>query len=99
MAIDVEAARLLIKRAALTAGNGLPDTYEVSLAKVYSNEMAKRVTDMAMQLHGGNGIRKNTGLKDYIAIRTGGPLPAAHLQCKNNNNYRIYGKTINQRSS
>ena len=100
MAIDVEAARLLIKRAALTAGNGLPDTYEVSLAKVYSNEMAKRVTDMAMQLHGGNGYTEEYGIerlhRDSHGWAIAGGTPAMQrIRIAS----EIYSKTINQRSS
>jgi alkylation response protein AidB-like acyl-CoA dehydrogenase len=63
MALQVEAARLLIERAADTAGTGVPDALEVSLAKCTANEMAKRVTDLAMQLHGGNGYSEDYGLE------------------------------------
>lgn len=63
MKLQVDTARLLIRRAAVNAGKGLPDTLEVSLAKLASNEMAKRVTDMAMQLHGGNGYTVEYGLE------------------------------------
>ncbi|RQN09083.1 acyl-CoA dehydrogenase [Aeromicrobium camelliae] len=63
MALQVEAARLLRDRAAATAGVGLPDSYEVSLAKCTANEMAKRVTDIAMQLHGGNGYTEEYGIE------------------------------------
>lgn len=55
MVVDVDAARMLIWRAAINAGKAAPQTLEASVAKVYSNEMAKRVTDMAIQLHGGYG--------------------------------------------
>ena len=63
MVMQVEAARLLIQRAARTAGTGLPDPLEVSLAKCTANEMAKRVSDIAMQLHGGNGYTEEYGLE------------------------------------
>ncbi|HEX6522193.1 MAG TPA: acyl-CoA dehydrogenase family protein [Streptosporangiaceae bacterium] len=63
MVLQVEAARLLIERAARTAGTGLPDPLEVSLAKCMANEMAKRVSDQAMQLHGGNGYTEDYGLE------------------------------------
>ena len=63
MVLQVEAARLLVERAARTAGTGLPDPLEVSLAKCTANEMAKRVSDMAMQLHGGNGYTEEYGLE------------------------------------
>jgi alkylation response protein AidB-like acyl-CoA dehydrogenase len=55
MIIQVEAARLLIYRAAINAGTGFPTPLEASVAKCFSNEMAKRVSDLAMQLHGGYG--------------------------------------------
>ena len=63
MARQVEGARLLIQRAAATAGRGLPDPLQVSLAKCTANEMAKRVTDLAMQLHGGNGYTEEYGIE------------------------------------
>jgi alkylation response protein AidB-like acyl-CoA dehydrogenase len=63
MAMQVEAARLLIYRAAINAGNGLPVAYEVSLAKCFANEMGKRVSDLAMQLHGGNGYSEEYGIE------------------------------------
>jgi alkylation response protein AidB-like acyl-CoA dehydrogenase len=64
MVMQVEAARLLIMRAAAPVhGGNLPDPFEVSVAKCTSNEMAKRVTDLAMQLHGGNGYTEEYGLE------------------------------------
>ena len=63
MVLQVEAARLLIERAARHAGTGLPDPLEVSLAKCTANEMAKRVSDLAMQLHGGNGLTEEYGIE------------------------------------
>jgi alkylation response protein AidB-like acyl-CoA dehydrogenase len=55
MVMQVEAARLLIQRAALNAGNGAPLALEASVAKCFANEAAKRVSDLAIQLHGGYG--------------------------------------------
>jgi alkylation response protein AidB-like acyl-CoA dehydrogenase len=63
MVLQVEAARLLRDRAAAGAGHGLPNSLEVSLAKCTANEMAKKVTDLAMQLHGGNGLTEEYGLE------------------------------------
>jgi alkylation response protein AidB-like acyl-CoA dehydrogenase len=64
MALQVEAARLLIRRAAERVHDGaLPDSLEVSLAKCTANEMAKRVSDIAMQLHGGNGYTEEYRLE------------------------------------
>jgi alkylation response protein AidB-like acyl-CoA dehydrogenase len=63
MVLEVEAARQLLVRAAAHAGTGLPDPFEVSVAKTTANEMAKRVTDLAMQLHGGNGYTEEYGIE------------------------------------
>ena len=63
MVLKVEAARLLIYRAASNAGTGLPDPLEVSVAKCTANEMAKAVSDLAIQVHGGNGYSEEYGLE------------------------------------
>ncbi len=63
MLLQVEAARLLVRRAAVNAGTGLPDPLETSLAKCTANEMAKRVSDLAMQMHGGNGYTEEYGIE------------------------------------
>jgi len=55
MVVQVEAARMLIYRAAVHAGTGTPVPIEASVAKCFANEMAKRVTDTAIQLLGGYG--------------------------------------------
>lgn len=63
MAMKVEAARLLIHRAAANAGTGLPHAFEVSVAKCFANEMGKEVSDLAMQMHGGNGYTEEYGIE------------------------------------
>ena len=63
MIVQMEAARLLVYRAALNAGQGLPDSFEVSVAKRAANEAAKQVSDLAIQLHGGNGFSEEYGIE------------------------------------
>ncbi len=58
MAMRVEAARLLIYRAAQNAEGGLPSINDSSIAKCYANEMAREVTSTALQLMGGYGYSK-----------------------------------------
>lgn len=58
MAMRVEAGRLLIHRAAVNAQDGLPSIFESSVAKCFSNEMAREVTGHAVQLLGGYGYSK-----------------------------------------
>jgi alkylation response protein AidB-like acyl-CoA dehydrogenase len=55
MVTQVEAARLLIYRAATSAGTGAPPAIEASIAKYFANTMAKNVSDLAIQVHGGYG--------------------------------------------
>jgi alkylation response protein AidB-like acyl-CoA dehydrogenase len=63
MACKVEAARLLIHRAAANAGHGLPDPQEASIAKCFANEMTRSVTADALQLMGGYGYAKEYGME------------------------------------
>ncbi len=58
MAMRVDAARLLIHRAATSAEKGLPSVYESSVAKCFANEMSREVTGAAVQLMGGYGYSK-----------------------------------------
>lgn len=55
MAMKLDAARLLVYRAATGAGRGFPSIYESAVAKCYANEMAVEVTGSAMQVFGGYG--------------------------------------------
>jgi acyl-CoA dehydrogenase len=57
-AIDIDAAALLIYRAAWTKDQGAARiTAESSAAKAFATEMAQRVIDRAVQIFGGNGVR------------------------------------------
>ncbi len=58
MAMKLDAARLLVYRAAAGAGQGLPSIYEASMAKCFANEMVIEVTNTAMQVFGGYGYSK-----------------------------------------
>jgi acyl-CoA dehydrogenase len=58
MALDVDAAALLVYRAAWTKDNGAARvTREAAMAKLYATERAQQVIDKAVQLHGGDGVR------------------------------------------
>ena len=57
MIVEINCARLLVYQAALAKDTGQPDvTFKSSMAKYYSTEMAQRVVDQAVQIHGGNGV-------------------------------------------
>ncbi|MBI3504897.1 MAG: acyl-CoA dehydrogenase family protein [Proteobacteria bacterium] len=57
MATEIDAAALLVYRAAWTKDKAAPRaTREASMAKLYATEMAQRAADRAVQLHGGTGV-------------------------------------------
>ena len=58
MALRIDAAALLVYRAAWTKDMGAPRvSREAAMAKLYATEAAQKVIDMAVQLHGGDGVR------------------------------------------
>ena len=69
MAMQVEAARLLIYRAAANAAHeesGLPGVYESSVAKCFANEIVRQVTADGMQVMGGYGYHKEYGMEQRV---------------------------------
>jgi acyl-CoA dehydrogenase len=59
MATSIDAARLLVYRAAKLKDLGAPRvTKEASMAKLFASEVCGRVVDEAVQIHGGNGVRR-----------------------------------------
>jgi hypothetical protein len=62
MATELDAARLLTQRAAVLKDAGQKVTRESSMAKLYASEVAVRICNEAVQLHGGYGF-----IKDYPA--------------------------------
>lgn len=58
MALDIDAAALLIYRAAWAKDAGAPRvTREAAMAKLFATEQAQVIIDKAVQLHGGDGVR------------------------------------------
>ncbi len=71
MALDVDAAALLVYRAAWTKDMGAPRvSREAAMAKLHATERAQAVIDAAVQLHGGDGVRSGTVVEGlYREIR------------------------------
>jgi alkylation response protein AidB-like acyl-CoA dehydrogenase len=59
MATQIEAARLLTYRAAALKDAGRKTTKESSMAKLYASEVAVKVSEEAIQIHGGYGYTKD----------------------------------------
>ena len=59
MATDIDAARLLVYRAAWKKDQGLPYGTAASMAKLFASETSTRVADRAIQIHGGYGYTES----------------------------------------
>ncbi len=58
MATEIDAARLLIRKAAWKQDTGVRFSMDAAMAKLFASEMATRVTHKAIQIHGGNGYSR-----------------------------------------
>ena len=65
MATQVDAARMLIYRAAWIKDQGAPVTRASAQAKLFASEAATKVTDLAVQIHGGYGYSKAYAVERY----------------------------------
>ena len=63
MAMEIEAARLLIWKAALLKDRGEQFANFASMAKVYSSEVAMRASTQCVQIHGGYGYMRESGVE------------------------------------
>jgi alkylation response protein AidB-like acyl-CoA dehydrogenase len=66
MAMDIEAARALLYRAATRVDEGHPSIADTSITKAYVNQMAVRVTNEAMQLAGAYGLSEEYPYERYF---------------------------------
>jgi alkylation response protein AidB-like acyl-CoA dehydrogenase len=100
MAMQLDASRLLVYRAASGAGQGLPSIYEASMAKCHANEMVKEVTDKAMQVFGGYGYSKEFPIERMLRDGrawsvAGGTVQMLRVTLAS----MIFGRRFNQRRS
>ena len=66
MATQIDAARLLVYRAAHLKSTGQKCNIEASMAKLFSSEMANWVVNEAVQIHGGYGYMKEYAVERYF---------------------------------
>ena len=98
MAMKVEAARLMIHRAAANAGAGLPDLHEAALAKCYANEITREVAAAAMQLMGGYGYAAEYGMERRLRDSYGWGIAGGAIDIqKVNIAAGLVGRRFNQR--
>ena len=65
MAIDIEAARLLVWKAAWLIDQGMDSTKASSICKTFASEMAERVCSQAVQILGAKGYTRNYPVEKY----------------------------------
>jgi len=66
MATQIEAARLLVLRAAKLKDDGKPYTTEASMAKLFASELSVRAALDAIQIHGGYGYTKEYHVERFL---------------------------------
>ena len=71
MALDIDASALLVYRAAWAKDSGaVRISREAAMAKLFSTDQAQKVIDAAVQLHGGDGVRRGQKVESlYREIR------------------------------
>jgi alkylation response protein AidB-like acyl-CoA dehydrogenase len=82
--IEIQAARQLVWRAAAKAAGGFPTRVDAAVAKVFSNEMALRVTDRCLQVFGGHGWLRELPAERYLRWARYGPLGGGTPQIQRN---------------
>jgi len=66
MAMEIDAGRLLTRKAGILSDAGRPSNIEASVAKLFTSEMATRACLNAIQIHGGNGYTKDVPVERYM---------------------------------
>ncbi len=98
MAMKLEAAQLMLYKAAAAAARGLPDAIETAMAKHMCNQYGFDVCNEAMQVMGGMGFSEET-LVDYCMRRTRGMMIAGGSleMMKNRIAEGVFGRRFSQR--
>jgi len=98
MAMNLDAARLLVYRAVSGAGQGLPSIYEASMGKCFANEMVIEVTNAAMQIFGGYGYSKEFPIERMLRdARAWGVAGGTVQMLRNTMAGVLYGRRFDQR--
>ncbi len=99
MKMKLDAARLLLYRAVINADTGLPSIADSSIAKCYSNEIAREVTGKAVQLMGGYGYSNEYPLEQKMRDAWGWGIAGGAIDIqKTNITSALVGKRFNQRN-
>ena len=66
MATQIDAARMMVYRAAWLKDQGKPYMKEAAMAKLYAGEVSSFVTNKALQIHGGYGYTRDYPMERYL---------------------------------
>jgi butyryl-CoA dehydrogenase/short/branched chain acyl-CoA dehydrogenase len=66
LAMEIEAARLVVYNAARLKDAGLPFIKQAAMAKLYASEVAERTTSLALEFLGGVGFTKEYPLEKFF---------------------------------
>jgi alkylation response protein AidB-like acyl-CoA dehydrogenase len=99
MAVKLEAAQLLLYRAAINADKGMPSAYDTAIAKLHANMTGFEVANEAMQIMGGMGYSQES-LVEYCMRRTRGWMIAGGSIeiLKNRIAEEVFGRRFDQRN-
>jgi alkylation response protein AidB-like acyl-CoA dehydrogenase len=98
MAMSLDAARLLVRRAVVNAANGLPSMIESSMAKAYANEMAITVTNDALQIFGALGFLRECPIERMYRDARAWAIAGGTIEMQLNNiASELFGRRFSQR--
>jgi butyryl-CoA dehydrogenase len=98
MAMELDAARLLVRRAVINAASGFPSMGESSMAKAYANEMAISVTNDALQVFGARGFLRETPVERMYRDARAWAIAGGTVEVQLNNiASELFGRRFSQR--
>jgi butyryl-CoA dehydrogenase len=100
MAMQLDAARLLVYRAVVNGEDGLPSMLEASMAKAFSNEMAISVTNNALQIFGARGYLRECPLERMVRDARAWAIAGGTVEIQLNNiASQLFRRRFSQRPS
>lgn len=98
MRVALDGARLLLYRAAVNAGDGLPDAQEVAIAKYACNQAGWLAANESMQIMGGTGYSKDLLIEYCVRRCRGWMIAGGSLEILRNRIAEgVFGRSFSQR--
>ena len=98
MAVRLEAAQLMLMRAAVNAGDGLPSAQDTALAKLACNEAGYFAANEALQIMGGLGFSEESTVQYALRRTRGWMIAGGSIEIlKNRIAEGVFGRSFSQR--